>query len=256
MIGWIERQSHVGSAAGFPLPDHNGHRGVPGKSEFAEVYLAGDRKQGFDVPSPDGFLRKWKERETGASTPERLSAWFVNLVVRSGDGRIIMAELKLDLDPRAERVCKSWGHRHRLLLRFTYPSKEESNQLVNGGVTLARGPLELSYRFTCYGSDLQEFADRLMSLHRSLTGEAAFISQDGSVEVVLRMANVGAGMMDVSVRLEEGSVSAVDESQIDDNVLTFDGFAIDQSYLPGLAAEVRAFLAENRISVKHPFFGK
>lgn len=41
---------------GNPPPDHYGHWNIPKESDQAEIYVKGDRKNGFDVLSPNGFF--------------------------------------------------------------------------------------------------------------------------------------------------------------------------------------------------------
>lgn len=51
---------------GHALPDHYGHRNVPGGGDSVEVYVGGDRKTGFDVVSPNGFFAVTKAKPPAA----------------------------------------------------------------------------------------------------------------------------------------------------------------------------------------------
>jgi hypothetical protein len=161
------------------------------------------------------------------------------------------SKLELDFDARADRLRHTWGTPHQLLARFELPYDARSNDLVGGELTLAQGPVRLSFGFVCYGWDLEDFANRLEALHETLDGDATFINQEGSVEIALHVADRGLGLISVSVRLEPHVVCAVTEDR-DSRTLEFDGFAIDQSYLPGLAAQIRRFLTDNCICTRHP----
>ena len=58
------RKKWTGEGRG--LPDHYGHRNIPGSGDAVEVYVKGDRKTGFDVLSPNGFFAVTKAKAPAA----------------------------------------------------------------------------------------------------------------------------------------------------------------------------------------------
>ena len=164
------------------------------------------------------------------------------------------SKLQLDLDSSATWIRQSWGQRHALCLSFSYPYDENSEELIAGRACLLRGPIELSYDFVCVGYDLKEFANRLARLHANLDGIASFIPEDGCIEVLLQVVDRGIGLIGVTLSIEEHVTSVIDEELIHQRI-KFDGFGIDQSYLPGLGAQLRTFLSDNAISTRHPMLG-
>ncbi|NND96094.1 MAG: hypothetical protein HKN47_02055 [Pirellulaceae bacterium] len=48
------RKRWVGT--GKPQPDHYGHWNIPSQGDRVTVYVKGDRRNGFDVMSPNGFF--------------------------------------------------------------------------------------------------------------------------------------------------------------------------------------------------------
>lgn len=60
------RKRYVGT--GNPEPGHYGHRGVPQEGERGVAYLKGNRSDGCDVLSPNGFSRMPAEASEERST--------------------------------------------------------------------------------------------------------------------------------------------------------------------------------------------
>jgi hypothetical protein len=143
-------------------------------------------------------------------------------------------ELLLDTESRQARLV------------FAYPSDSRGigGPLIDGSLWVGRGPLRLEYRFVCYGYDLAEFAAALRGLHADFGCPAEFANQEGTVRVRLGPGGGRRGRVPAAVGVEllgEGCGWA-----------ELGGFAVEQSYLPGLAASAERFLAESGVDLTHP----
>jgi hypothetical protein len=139
-------------------------------------------------------------------------------------------ELLLDTEERQCRLC----------FRYPSPASGPAGPLVAGSLEVESGPLRLSYRFVCFGYDLDDFAAQLGRLHAALAGEARFVNQEGSVCVTLGAAP--RGRLAVRVELEQRPAE----------VIRLAGWAVEQSFLPGMAEAIDRFLAANGVERRHP----
>jgi hypothetical protein len=130
-------------------------------------------------------------------------------------------------------------------LVFEYPSDTRSfgDPLIGGTARVEQGPLRLEYRFVCFGYDLSVFAAALRLLRADPGSPAGFANQEGSVRVRLGPWG-GRGRVPAAVAVELPGDGA--------GWAELGGFAVEQSYLPGMAESVERFLTESGVTVTHP----
>ena len=125
-----------------------------------------------------------------------------------------------------------------------FGDSQPSNGILEGDLRVTLTTATIDRWFYCFGYDLSEFAEQLERFHRELAGQAEFTNQEGSVRVLLSMANRGKGRIAVG-----GEVELLHETGHGDEPLSglfkwpggrfvFDGLVIDQSFVPALLQEL------------------
>jgi hypothetical protein len=140
----------------------------------------------------------------------------------------------------------------RLELQF----KSSEGRTFDTIVRVSQGKLALMFSSYSFGYDLAEFARELESFHARYEGVARLINQTGDIQVELSLLNPSRGTVGVVAKLEHYFPWPADYApacqQARGGALVFQGFTIDQSYLPSLVAQIREFLAETGVSTVHP----
>ncbi|MEY2407714.1 MAG: hypothetical protein QOF48_384 [Verrucomicrobiota bacterium] len=140
----------------------------------------------------------------------------------------------------------------RLELLFT-PDEERTFDLV---ARIHQRTVELTFSSYCCGYDLAEFTRELESFHARYEGAARFINQTGDIQIELSLVHPGRGIIGVVATLEHWVPWPADyapvRQQAERRSLVFQGFTMEQSYLPSLVTQIREFIAETGISTIHP----
>ena len=139
-----------------------------------------------------------------------------------------------------------------LEVRFT-PGE---GRTFDGLLRIHQRALDLSFLFSCFGYDLAEFARELESFHSRYEGSARFRDQSGEVDLEFALVHPVRGTIGITATLGHWVAWPADwkpvRQQADNRSLIFQGFTIEQSYLPSLVTQVRQFLAETGVSTVHP----
>jgi len=140
----------------------------------------------------------------------------------------------------------------RLELRLT-PREGRTFETI---VRVHQGTLDLTFSSYCFGYDLAEFARELGSFHARYEGVARLINQTGDIQIELSLIHPARGIVGVVATLEHLVARPADyapvRQQAERRVLVFQGFTIEQSYLPSLVTQIREFLAKTGVSTIHP----
>jgi hypothetical protein len=141
---------------------------------------------------------------------------------------------------------------NRLELQFT-PGEGRTLDTV---VHVHQGTLDLTFSSYCFGYDLAEFARELESFHARYEGVARLINQIGDIQIELSLVHPARGIVGVVATLEHWVAWPADyapvRQQAERRALVFQGFTIEQSYLPSLVTQIRQFLDETGVSTIHP----
>src|SRR4051812_29563145 len=88
-------------------------------------------------------------------------------------------------------------------------------------------------------------ARRLESLHARYEGVARFSNQNSEIQIELSLAHPGRGIIGIVATVEQWVGWPADyapvRQQAERRSLVFQGFTIEQSYLPSLVTEIRQF---------------
>lgn len=145
---------------------------------------------------------------------------------------------------------------NRLELQFT-PNEGRTFDTV---VCIRQGKLNLMFSSCSFGYDLAEFARELESFHARYEGVARLINQTGDIQVELSLVNPSRGIGGVVATLEHYVPWPADYAPVSQqtagSALVFQGFTIEQSYLPSLVIQIREFLAETGVSTIHPMLNE
>jgi hypothetical protein len=140
----------------------------------------------------------------------------------------------------------------RLELQFT----TGEGRTLEMAVRVHQGALNLAFSSYCFGYDLAEFVRELVSFHTRYEGTARFVNQTGDIQIELSLAHPGRGIIGVVAMLEHWVAWPADYAPVRQGAerrsLVFQGFTMEQSYLPSLVAQMRQFLAETGVSTAHP----
>jgi hypothetical protein len=123
--------------------------------------------------------------------------------------------------------------------------------------SLVRLDAELpDHRFSvlCFGFDIAKFCDALEECHRTLKGCAEFVNQEGSIQLLVTVADAGRGQLAVGgqIDLPRGEAATVGLLPSPGMRFTFDGSCLEQSYVPNILQQLRGYLRDNGISTTHP----
>jgi hypothetical protein len=133
------------------------------------------------------------------------------------------------------------------------PAKD---RILDAAVLIQQGALALTFSSYCFGYDLAEFANELEVFHRRYEGVARFVNQAGDMELEFSVVHPGRGIIGVIAKLEHMATwprdSAPTQEKFEQRKLEFQGFTIEQSFLPSLVTRIREFIDETGVSTIHP----
>lgn len=116
-------------------------------------------------------------------------------------------------------------------------------------LAVAVDSVKFSAETLCYAYDLAEFARELETLHTRYDGSARFANQLSDFALILTLTNKTRGIISVTAYYTLHSFG----DEINQLEFEFPFFQLDQSYLPGMIADIREFLAETGVDTTHPF---
>jgi len=155
--------------------------------------------------------------------------------------------VELHFGEAEERAAKI-GCPKQLVLAFEYPwDWPPERGLLGGSVIFEEALIEGRVNFLCFGWDVQSFADSIEEFHASYGGQAQFMNREGSVELLLSVHDRGRGIIEATLRVFRLDAH-LRGTPPDACWVSFGGFGLDQSCLPGLVRDLREFLERTGVS--------